>query len=56
MVKSSSVDSDKVKKCIKYIKNRPDLKVLQVMKLTNFSVKEIANLSLGCFIQKLLPS
>ena len=55
MVKSSSVDSDKVENCIKYLKNRPDLKVPKAMKLTNFSVKEVANLSLCCFILQSLP-
>jgi hypothetical protein len=55
MVRSSSVDLDKVQKCIKYLINWPDLMVLQVMKLTNFSFKEVANLSLGCFVQQSLP-
>jgi hypothetical protein len=55
MVKSNPVDSDKGKKCIKYLKNRPDRKVLQAMKLTNFSVEEVANLYLRRFIQQSLP-
>ena len=55
MVRSSSVDPDKVQKCIKYLKNRPDLKVPQAMKLTNFFVEEVADLSLRCFIQQSLP-
>jgi len=56
MVKSSTVDPDKVQKCNKYLKNRPDLKVPEAVKLTNFSVKEVANLFLDCFIQQSLPS
>ena len=56
MVRSSSVDPDMVEKCIKCLINRPDLKVPQAMKLTNFSVEEVANLSLHCLIQRSLPS
>ena len=55
MFRSSSVDPDMVKKCIKCLINWPDLNVPQSMKLTNFSVKEVANLSLHCLIQKSLP-
>ena len=55
MVRSSSVDPDKVQKCIKYLKNRPDLKVPQAMKLANFSVEEVADLSFRCVIQQSLP-
>jgi hypothetical protein len=51
MVRPSSVDPDKVQKCIKYLKNWRDMKVPEVMKLTNFSVKEVANLSLRSYIQ-----
>ena len=50
MVRPSSVDPDKVQKCIKYLKNRPDMKVPEAMKLTNFSVEEVADGSLRRFI------
>ena len=52
MVRPSSVDPDKVKKCIKYLKNWPDMKVLEAMKLANLSIEEDANLSLHRFIQQ----
>ncbi len=55
MARSSSVDPDKVQKCMKYLKNRPDMKVPKAMKLTNFSIKEVANCSLCCFIMQSLP-
>ena len=55
MVRSSSVDPDMIKKCIKCLINRPDMKVPAAMKLTNFSVEEVANLSLRRFIQRSLP-
>ena len=55
MVRSSSVDPDMIKKCIKCLINRPDLKVPAAMKLTNFSVEEVANLSLCRLIQQSLP-
>ena len=55
VVRPSSVDLDKVKKCIKYLIIRPDLKVPQAMKLTNLSVQEVANLLLRRFIQRSLP-
>jgi hypothetical protein len=55
MVRSSSVNPDMVEKCIKCLINQPDLKVPQAMKLTNFSVKEVANLSLHYLIQQSLP-
>ena len=55
MVRSSSVDPDMVEKCIKCLINWPDLKVPQAMKLTNFFVKEVANLSLCRSIQQSLP-
>jgi hypothetical protein len=54
MVRSSSVDPDMVGKCIKCPINWPDLKVPQAMKLTNFSVEEVANL-LTRLIQRSLP-
>ena len=41
--------------CIKYINNWLDLEVPQAMKLINFSIKEVANLSLHCFIKQSLP-
>jgi len=44
-----------VNKCIKCLINWADLKIPHVMKLTNFSVEEAANLSLRCFIQQSLP-
>jgi hypothetical protein len=55
MVTPSSVDPDKVQQCIKYLKNRPDMKVPEAMKLTNFAAEEVADLSLRCFIQQSLP-
>jgi hypothetical protein len=55
MVRPSSVDPDKVQKCIKYLKNRPDMKVPEAMKLANFFVEEVADLSLRQFIQRSLP-
>ena len=55
MVRSSSVDPDKVQKCIKYLKNRPDTKVPAAMKLTNFSIEEVADRSLHRFIMRSLP-
>ena len=55
MVRPSSVDPDKVQKCIKYLKNRPDMKVPEAMKLANFFVEEVADLSLRQFIQQSLP-
>jgi hypothetical protein len=55
MVRSSSVDPDMVEKCVKCLINRPDLKAPQTMKLTNFSIEEVANLSLRCLIQQSLP-
>jgi hypothetical protein len=55
MVKSSSVDPDEDQKCIKYLKNRPDMKVPEAMKQTNFSVDQVADLSLHRFIQRSLP-
>ena len=55
MVWSSSFDPDMVDKCIKCLINQPDLKVPQAMKLTNFSVEKVANLSLRHSIQQSLP-
>ena len=55
MVRSSSVDPDKVQKCIKYLKNWPDMKVPEAMKLTNFSIEEVADRSLHRFIMQSLP-
>jgi hypothetical protein len=55
MVRSSSADPDMVEKCTKCLINRPDLKVPQAMKLTNFSVEEVANLSLHRLFQQSLP-
>jgi len=43
MVTPSSVDPDKVQKCVKYLKKRPFLTVPEAMKLTNFSAEEVAN-------------
>jgi hypothetical protein len=55
MVRSSSVDPAKVEKVIKLLIKRPDMKVPQAMKLSNFSDKEVANLTLCCFIRQSLP-
>ncbi len=55
MVRSRSVDPDKLNKVIKTLLNMPDLKVPQAMLLARFSNEEIANLSLHWFIQKSLP-
>ena len=55
MVRPSSVDLDKVQKCVKNLKKRPFLKVPEAMKLTNFSVEEVANLSSCRLIQQFLP-
>ena len=52
MVRPSSVDPDTVSKCIKYLKNWLDMKVLEAMKLANLSVEEVADLSLHRFIQQ----
>jgi hypothetical protein len=45
-----------VEKCIKCLINWQDLKVSQAMKLTNFPIKVVANLSLHRLIQQSLPS
>ena len=45
MVRSSSVNPAKVKKVIKILIKRPDMKVPQAMKLSNFSDEEVANLA-----------
>ena len=55
MVRPSSVDPDMVNKCVKYLKKHPDLKVPAAMKQTNFSPKEVANLSFHCLICQSLP-
>jgi len=55
MVRPSSVDPDKVQKCVKYLKKRPFLKVPEAMKLTNFSVEEVADRSLRQLIRRSLP-
>ena len=44
-----------VKKCIKCLINRLDLKVPQAMKLTSFSAEEVAKLSSCRLIQQFLP-
>jgi hypothetical protein len=51
MERSRSVDLDKLKMVIKTLISLPDLKVLQAMLLARFLDKEVANLSLRCFIQ-----
>jgi hypothetical protein len=51
MERSRSVDTDKLKKVIKILLNLPDKKVPQTMLLAKFSGKEVADLSLHCFIQ-----
>ena len=55
MVRSSSVDPAKVKKVIKFLIKRPDIKVPQAMKLTKFSEEEVADLTLRRFIRQSLP-
>jgi len=55
MVRPSSVDPGMVNKCVKYLKKHPDLKVPAVMKQTNFSAEEVANLSLRRLIRRSLP-
>jgi len=55
MVRPSSVDPDKVQKCVKYLKKRPFLTVPEAMKQTNFSAEEVANLSLRQLIRQSLP-
>jgi hypothetical protein len=55
MERSRSVNPDKLKKVIKILINLPDLKIPQAMLLTRFSGKEVANLSLCCFIWQSLP-
>jgi hypothetical protein len=55
MERARSVDPDKLKKVIKTLINLPDLKVPQAMLLASFSNKEVANLSLRCFIRQSLP-
>jgi hypothetical protein len=55
MVRPSSVDPDKVQKCIKYLKNRPDMKVPEAMKLINFSIEEVSDRPLHRFIMLSLP-
>ena len=52
MVRPSSVYPDNVNNCIKYLKNWPDMKVLEAMKLANLSVEKVADLSLHRFIQQ----
>ena len=56
MVRPTSVDPDKVQKCVKYLKQRPFLTVPEAMKQTNFSAEEVANLSLRQLIRRSLPS
>jgi hypothetical protein len=55
MVRSISANPAKVEKAIKFLIKRPDTKVPQTIKLIGFSNKEVANLSLHCFIQQSLP-
>ena len=55
MARSSFANPAKVKKVIKFLIKRPDMKVLQAMRLIRFSNKEVADLSLRCFIQQSLP-
>jgi hypothetical protein len=51
MERSRSVDPNKLKKVIKTLLNLPGMKVPQAMLLARFSNKEVANLSLRCFIR-----
>jgi hypothetical protein len=55
MVRSSFADPAKLGKVIKTLIKWPDLKVPEAMILSRFSYKEVANLSLHCFIRQSLP-
>ena len=55
MVGSSSANPANIKKAIKFLIKRPDMKVPQAMRLIRFSNKEVANLSWHHFIQQSLP-